>query len=188
MILGLDVSTSFVGVTALNPDGELISCEAIDLRKIKDYFKKNDLIKIINENISLMSELDSSINISLNNKEENLFINCDAEQLNRIFINLLKNSIESINEKFTKKADFTKKIDIEINAKDDYIEICITDNGIGFEDKDLTKILKPYFTTKKNGSGLGLPIVNKIINDHNGDIKFNSDLIGTNITINLPTK
>jgi hypothetical protein len=45
MILGLDVSTSFVGATTLNPDGELISCEAIDLRKIKNYFKKAEKVK-----------------------------------------------------------------------------------------------------------------------------------------------
>ena len=152
----------------------------------KPIFKKNDLIKIINENISLMKELDSSINISFKNKEKNIIIKCDAEQLNRIFINLLKNSIESINEKFTKKADFTKKIHIEIDAKDDYIEIIISDNGTGFENKDLTKILKPYFTTKKNGSGLGLPIVNKIINDHNGVLKFLPNSTGAIIKINLP--
>ena len=133
-----------------------------------------------------MKELDSSINISFKNKKKDIIIKCDAEQLNRIFINLLKNSIESINEKFTKKADFTKKIDIEIDAKDDYIEICITDNGTGFEDKDLTKVLKPYFTTKTNGSGLGLPIVNKIINDHNGTLKILPNLTEGIIKITLP--
>ncbi len=155
-------------------------------RMPKPIFKKYDLIKIINENISLMNELDSSINISFKNKEENIFIKCDAEQLNRVFINLLKNSIESINEKFTKKPDFTKKIDIEIDVKDDYIEICITDNGTGFEDKDLTKIIKPYFTTKKNGSGLGLPIVNKIINEHNGTLKILPNLTEGILKITLP--
>jgi len=155
-------------------------------RMPKPIFKKNDLIKIISENISLMEELDPSVNINFKHIEKNIFIKCDAEQLNRIFINLLKNSIESINEKFTKKADFIKKIDIEISAKDDYIEICISDNGIGFEDKNLTKIFKPYFTTKKNGSGLGLPIVNKIINDHNGTLKILPNLTGAIIKINLP--
>ena len=44
------------------------------------------------------------------------------------------------------------------------------DNGIGF--KDVVNITKPYFTTKKQGTGLGLPIVSKIINDHGGDINF----------------
>ena len=155
-------------------------------RMPKPIFKEYNLIKIINENISLMSELDSTVNISFKCKEENIFIKCDAEQLNRIFINLLKNSIESINEKFVKQPDFTKKIDIEIDVKDDYIEICITDNGTGFEDKDLNNILKPYFTTKKNGSGLGLPIVNKIINDHNGTLKVLPNLTGAKIEINLP--
>ena len=48
---------------------------------------------------------------------------CDAEQINRVFINLLKNSIESINEKRLKNPDIIKKIDIEIYEKDDYIEI-----------------------------------------------------------------
>ena len=154
-------------------------------RMPKPIFKKYDLIKIINENISLMNELDSSINITFHNKVENLFIKCDAEQLNRIFINLLKNSIESINEKFVKEPDFTKKIDIEIDVKDDYIEIYIIDNGTGFENKDLNNILKPYFTTKKNGSGLGLPIVNKIINDHNGTLKVLPNLTGAIIKITL---
>ena len=94
--------------------------------------------------------------------------------------------LSDINEKFIKTPHFTKKIDIEIDAKDDYIEIIISDNGTGFENKDLTKILKPYFTTKKNGSGLGLPIVNKIINDHNGVLKILPNLTGAIIKINLP--
>jgi len=62
--------------------------------------------------------------------------------------------------------------EIEIINKSDYIEIIITDNGTGFSEKNLKNILKPYFTTKSKGSGLGLSIVNKIINDHEGTIKF----------------
>ena len=58
------------------------------------------------------------------------------------------------------------------------------DNGIGF--KDVTNITKPYFTTKKQGTGLGLPIVSKIINDHGGDISFFKSSDGANIEITLP--
>ena len=56
----------------------------------------------------------------------------------------------------------------------EHIIFTIIDNGIGFSnsDIDLKDILNPYYTTKKNGTGLGLSIVNKIINDHNGNIKF----------------
>ena len=155
-------------------------------RMPKPIFKKCDLIKIIKENISLMSELDASVKIDFKYNKKYLSINCDAEQINRIFINLLKNSIESINEKFIKNPDFSKKIDIEIDEKDDYIEIYITDNGIGFDTKNFDNILKPYFTTKKSGSGLGLPIVNKIINDHNGTLKvLPNQQVGAEIKIKL---
>ena len=155
-------------------------------RMPKPIFKKYEIIKLINENIILMNELDNSIEINFKHKDKKLLISCDAEQMNRIFINLLKNSVEGINEKFTKNPNFTKKIDIEIDEKDDYIEIYIIDNGIGFDTKNLDSILKPYFTTKKNGSGLGLPIVNKIVNDHNGTLRVIPNQTGARIKINLP--
>ena len=67
------------------------------------------------------------------------------------------------------------KITVEIDTNNEYIVIKMLDNGIGF--KDVANITKPYFTTKKQGTGLGLPIVSKIINDHGGEINFlkNSD-------------
>ena len=70
--------------------------------------------------------------------------------------------------------------------KDDYIQIIIKDNGIGFRTKKLDDLLKPYYTTKKNGTGLGLPIVNKIINDHNGTLTLFENKSGAEIKINLP--
>ena len=155
-------------------------------RMPKPIFKKTDLILIINENINLMKELDETLKINFNPANQKANIMCDAEQINRVFINLLKNSIESINEKRLKNPDIIKKIDIEIYEKDDYIEITITDNGVGFDNKNLKDILKPYFTTKKNGTGLGLPIVNKIINDHNGIFNIQSNKNGAKINLNIP--
>ena len=155
-------------------------------RMPKPIFKEHDIIKIIKENILLMNELDNTVKINLKTSQKNVHINCDSEQLNRIFTNLFKNSIDSLNEKFVKKPDFSKKIDIEILKKDDYIEIIIQDNGIGFSNKNLNDLLKPYFTTKRNGTGLGLPIVNKIINDHNGMFKLFKNKFGAEIKINLP--
>ena len=60
------------------------------------------------------------------------------------------------------------------------------DNGTGFN--DTKSILKPYYTTKKEGTGLGLPIVSKIINEHNGDIKFIKNSSGAEINISIPIK
>ena len=155
-------------------------------RMPKPIFKQHNIVKLINENISLMKELDNTINIQIKSQNNNIFIRCDSDQFSRMFINLFKNSIESLNEKFEKNPNFSKKIDIEITKKDDYIEITLNDNGLGFEKKDLNDLLKPYFTTKKNGTGLGLPIINKIINDHNGYLKLLSKDSGAEIKIQLP--
>jgi len=78
------------------------------------------------------------------------------------------------------------KINVEINRNNEYIVIKMLDNGIGFN--DIKNITKPYFTTKKKGTGLGLPIVTKIINEHSGkfSIKNKSDKNGIIVTISLP--
>ena len=143
-------------------------------RMPKPIFKDNDLVSIAKDNINLMQELDINIKFEFNCSESEVILISDSEQLSRVFLNLIKNSIESIQEKSLKLANFVGKIDIEINNDDDYIDFIVTDNGIGFSDlrTNIKKILNPYFTTKKKGTGLGLAIVNKIINDHNGSINF----------------
>ena len=110
----------------------------------------------------------------------------DEEQLNRVFINLIKNSIESINEKKTKNVDFKGKINVDIREDSDYIYVTIIDNGMGFDRVNKVKMLTPYFTTKKKGTGLGLAIVTKIISDHNSTILFNSIKNGAKVEITLP--
>jgi two-component system, NtrC family, nitrogen regulation sensor histidine kinase NtrY len=143
-------------------------------RMPKPILKDNDLVLILKDNIKLLKTLDSKIEIGFTYNQEKNILRCDYEQLSRVFFNLIKNSIESIQEKYNKIPDFKGKIDIEIIDKNDYIEISIVDNGKGFEilAENLKNILNPYFTTKKKGTGLGLAIVNKIINDHNSSINF----------------
>ena len=152
-------------------------------RMPKPIFKKNNLIDILNQNILLMRELDTSIKINFINNKDQIILVCDSEQIGRVFLNLIKNSVESIQEKFKKTPDFAKNIDIELIEENDYIRFNITDNGTGFSENNLKNILKPYFTTKTKGSGLGLSIVNKIINDHNGTINFIPIKNGAQISI-----
>ncbi|MDC3099897.1 ATP-binding protein [Candidatus Pelagibacter sp.] len=154
-------------------------------RMPKPILKKINLHKVINDTLNLMKINDNSITINFECSNK-IFIMADYEQINRVFINLIKNSIESLNEKSQKGADFDKKIIIEINEINDYIEILITDNGTGFRNKKLSEVSKPYFTTKKNGSGLGLSIVVKIINDHNGTIDFLDYDKGAKIKLTFP--
>jgi len=143
-------------------------------RMPKPILKKNDLVLILEDNIQLLKELDINIEINLNYSSKKIIFNSDNEQLSRVFFNLIKNSIESIKEKYLDNTHFKGIIDIDISNKNDYIEFVITDNGKGFKisSNNIKNILNPYFTTKKKGTGLGLAIVNKIINDHNGSIKF----------------
>ena len=155
-------------------------------RMPKPLMKENNLNNIINNNIKLLNKLNNKIQIKFkSNKNKDIFLLCDLEQMNRVIFNLIKNSIDSISEKYLKNTDFKGLINIEIFKRNEYIDIIIIDNGTGFKNKKKEELIKPYFTTKKNGSGLGLSIVNKIITDHNGVIKFSNYNDGAKIQINF---
>ena len=165
--------------------GNLVNEFSDFARMPKPILSINDLIELIKENIKLLSELDNSIKIELNNNLNNILLKCDKEQLSRVFFNLIKNSIESIQQKAENDSNFGKKITIEVLQDNNHINIIIIDNGIGFNafTKNIKEILNPYFTKKKNGTGLGLSIVSKIINDHNGIINFIPIIDGAKIDI-----
>ena len=143
-------------------------------RMPKPILKVNNLVSIVTDNINLLKELDGNIEINFSPLVEDIFFKSDNEQLSRVFFNLIKNSIESIQEKNENNHNFKGKIDIKLKNNDTCIEFVIKDNGVGFEifKDNIKNILNPYFTTKVKGTGLGLAIVNKIINDHHGSLKF----------------
>ena len=154
-------------------------------RMPKPIFKDNDLVKIIKENIQLLSQIDKTIRLNFISNKSNILLGSDKEQMNRVIFNLIKNSIESIQQKAENSSDFDKIITIEIFEKNNQITIIIIDNGLGFGvfENNVNEILNPYVTTKKNGTGLGLSIVNKIINDHNGKLNFISIQNGAKVEI-----
>jgi len=154
-------------------------------RMPKPILKDNNLVTLINDNINLLGELDNKIIIDFKTNKPELLLNSDNEQLSRVFFNLIKNSIESIQDKKNDNLDLIGKIDISINDDEEKINFIIIDNGLGFGifADNIKDILNPYFTTKKKGTGLGLSIVSKIINDHNGIINFVSLENGAKIEI-----
>jgi len=154
-------------------------------RMPRPIFKKIDIINIINRSVDFIKmSSKNTINIITNHKK--LVINGDSEQLNRVFINLIKNSEEAFIDLSKKNPNFKGKIDIEIISNNDYIVVRLTDNGTGIS--NTKKVMTPYFTTKAKGTGLGLPIVSKIINEHSGDffIKNKKDGNGVDIEISFP--
>ena len=156
-------------------------------RMPRPIFKKLNILNVINRSVDFI-KMSSKNNIEVKHNDKNQIINGDEEQLNRVFINLIKNSEEAFLEKIKKNPDFKGKISIEINSNKDYIVVKLTDNGTGIS--NTKKAMTPYFTTKTKGTGLGLPVVSKIINEHLGDFsiknKFKNE--GTEIEISFPKK
>ena len=155
-------------------------------RMPRPLIKETNIYSVVKRAVDFI-KMSSDNSIELISEKEKFIINGDEEQLYRVFINLIKNSEESFLEKRQKKHGFKGKIHIEITRNNDYIDIKLTDNGTGI--LDTKKVMTPYFTTKRKGSGLGLPIVSKIINEHSGElILSNNKKEGVTIVISLPIK
>lgn len=104
----------------------------------------------------------------------------DSQQIKQVLINLIKNAAESM-------ANGT--ISIGSRRENDYIKVSITDTGAGMSSATIKKIFDPFFTTKKKGTGLGLAVCRKIIEDHVGEICFEStEGKGTTFAVSLPIK
>ena len=154
-------------------------------RMPRPILKKMDIVNLINKSLDFI-KMTSKNSVNLIVKTKNTEIYGDEDQLNRVLINLIKNSEEAFLEKIKKNPNFKGNIDIEINDNNDYIIIRLIDNGTGIS--DAKKAMTPYFTTKKTGTGLGLPIVTKIINEHSGNfsIKNTTSRSGTIVKISFP--
>ena len=144
--------------------------------------KKMDIVNLINKSLDFI-KMTSKNSINLIVKTKNTVINGDEDQLNRVLINLIKNSEEAFLEKIEKNPNFKGNIDIEINDNNDYIIIRLIDNGTGIS--DAKKAMTPYFTTKKTGTGLGLPIVTKIINEHSGNFSIKNKTSGSGTIVKI---
>lgn len=139
------------------------------------------LIEVVNSFKSLLNE--KSIDFIHKISDDEVFVLGDYNRLNQVIINIVKNSIEAIDEKRQGRI----KIYTRLNKSD--IMIYIEDNGIGISKENIKKIMDPFFTTKSNGTGLGLSLSSEIIKAHKGEIYFTSELNkGTKVTICLPIK
>lgn len=105
----------------------------------------------------------------------------DQTQMKQVFLNLIKNAAESMTQ--------GGKLTVESMTEDEYIKIDFTDTGEGMTPEILQNLFTPFFTTKVDGTGVGLAVSQKIIDDHNGFIKIKSvPKEGTTFSISLPIK
>ncbi|WP_297286093.1 ATP-binding protein [uncultured Brachyspira sp.] len=131
----------------------------------------------------------NDIKIDIKFDIENLILKIDERYIKQCLINIIQNSIDSIVEK-KKHKEFNiedKSISIKLKLLDNYALISIKDTGIGIKEEELSKIFEPYFTTKRNGTGLGLTNVIRIIEAHNGSFNIESEYgVGSEAIIKLP--
>ncbi len=157
-----------------------IASEFSDFAKMpKSKFEKLELNKVINNAIDLFKD-SSQVQFEFRSSN-NHFVMADNEQLLRVFINLINNSIQAITD--PEKG----LIQITLELSEGFQIIRFKDNGKGIPSDQKSKVFYPNFTTKSGGMGLGLAMVKNIIQNSNGEISFESeDGIGTTFIIKLP--
>ncbi|WP_244906734.1 PAS domain S-box protein [Neobacillus soli] len=143
-----------------------------------------DLQKILKDVISLLSTEASLYNVQIDSffPEEDLLIECEPNQLKQLFINVIKNSIEA--------SQNGGKISLVLESvKDDHVQITVKDSGCGISKERLAKIGEPFYSSKEKGTGLGLTVSFKIVQSHQGTIRFDSQKNqGTSVHISLPVQ
>ncbi len=143
--------------------------------KVKDLF--DHVITLLQHDMK-QAGIDLSLDI-----DDQLVFSVDQEQVEQVVINLIKNAIQAI----ASDDKELRKITINARKESNSVLITIDDTGPGIEEDALKKIFIPFFTTKKNGSGIGLSLSKQIIRNHKGTINVESELgKGTEFSLRFP--
>ncbi|MDC0038004.1 ATP-binding protein, partial [Alphaproteobacteria bacterium] len=163
-----------------------ISKQVDDIGKLVDEFssfarmpeaevKLDNLSKILKNCFDLFSNSYPKINMKIFLTKKDIYFQFDSFQISQALNNIIKNALEAVIN------IPNPSISVKIEETNNKISISTIDNGVGIDERKISKIFEPYFTTKDKGTGLGLSIVKKIIEDHDGIIKIhkNKDMAGT---------
>ncbi|MDR9403889.1 MAG: ATP-binding protein [Halothece sp. Uz-M2-17] len=147
---------------------QLVEKEIIDLNQLAQ-----DVLEIIYNQFSVKHE------IQLTTSSESVKVLGDQSKLKQVFINLITNACEA--------ADIKEPITWKIGRKQEKVKVQVHNDGSPIPLEILPKLTKPFFTTKSSGTGLGLPIVKRIVESHQGNLTIASNEIeGTTVTLDLP--
>ena len=163
-----------------------ISKQVDDIGKLVDEFssfarmpeaevKLDNLSKILKNCFDLFANSYPKINMKIFLPKKDIYFQFDSFQISQALNNIIKNAVEAVIN------IPNPSISVKIEETSNKISISTIDNGVGIDERKISKIFEPYFTTKDKGTGLGLSIVKKIIEDHDGIIKIhkNKDMAGT---------
>lgn len=145
--------------------------------------KRNEVFNVNQEIRSLIQIFDGKKEIFFQEEQEHILIHLDKSFFQRILTNLILNAQQAKDENKEKLAIF-----IKLKLLHKKIQISVEDNGVGVPEDRLTKIFEPNFTTKSSGTGLGLAMVKKMVEEYRGEVSIRSTLgKGTEISFTLPT-
>lgn len=133
---------------------------------------KVELLQLVRSSVLLFKN-NENIQFAIEAKESQYDTKAIEKDLLRLFNNLIKNAVQSLEDRKD------GKIDIALSRSGQFIEITIVDNGKGIDKEVKSRVFQPYFTTKSGGTGLGLAIVKNIMNEIGGSITFESGAAGT---------
>lgn len=178
-----DFSTYFHVITSEIKRIETIITEFLVLAKPQALqIVKQDVHTILRETLELLAAQAMLENIQFDTyfEEIEFTVLCEANQLKQVFINIIKNALEVMPDGGTVRIE-------TIRSSGKYICISITDQGVGISAEKLKKLGEPFYTTKDRGTGLGLMVSYKIIEEHKGYIEVESVVdMGTSFHIYLP--
>ena len=188
----------------VNRYSDVIIRQTNDLRRIVDEFSKfarmpepkrrnEDLLQLVCDVVTLQQEALRPTRISLDLPGYDIHADIDSTMFNQALTNLIKNAGEAIVSITERPKNFMPEIRVSVMVLGCNTVIEIQDNGIGLPKENRSRLFEPYVTHRDNGTGLGLPIVKKIIEEHGGTLElldalqFNpSEHVGAMARIVLP--
>nr|WP_220749511.1 MULTISPECIES: PAS domain-containing sensor histidine kinase [unclassified Jannaschia] len=161
---------------------DVIVRQAGDLRRIVDEFSKfarmpepdrrpQDVADLLREIVVLQRAALEPVSLSATIPDSPAVAEIDTTMMRQAFTNLVKNAGEAIETRSETVSDFEKRVSVSLTVDASSICIEIADTGVGLP-ADRARLFEPYVTTRDKGTGLGLPIVKKIIEDHGGTLEL----------------
>ena len=175
-------SEKYINIVSSEIDRSLdIMNDCMEYSKIKvnkEIFDMGMLLDEIYESFKLLVN-NKKIKFIYENDYDDIYVWGDFNRLKQVFVNIIKNSIESIGN--------SGIISIGVRVESKQVFVSISDNGCGMSSFDLANIKEMFYSTKKNGTGLGVALSNEIVLAHNGEINYSSiQNEGTVCTVSLP--
>lgn len=175
-------SEKYVNIIKSEIDRSLnIMNDFMEYSKIKVNKEIFDMTMLLDEIYDSFKLLISNKDIKFNydNAYDDIYVFGDFNRLKQVFVNVIKNSVEAIED--------SGIISVSVRVNSNEVEVVVSDSGCGMTEEELSNMKEMFYSTKKNGTGLGVALSNEIVVAHNGSMEFSSVKgEGTKCTIRLP--